>query len=273
MVGSKMKKFLPALQFLTIIPVKVTGEVTEKDIAGSTTFFPLVGAIQGLLITGGAVLFTKLFNTEIASGVAILILTVSNGGFHLDGLADTFDALAVKSSGDREEDLAKRLSVMKDSSTGAIGVVAIVFTVLLKFALIKALLSHSSLLTLDSSLILILMPAFSKWVTVPAMYHGVSARKDGLGRILLDNVGINEVLSSTVFMILLCLPAIFMGRWFPFGSPWPFFLVVLVMLYFFSLLTVRFCKARFGGLTGDTFGAMGELSEILYLMTALLMIR
>ena len=72
-----------------------------------------------------------------------MILIVSNGGFHLDGLADTFDALSVKSSGDHAADRERRLRVMKDSTTGAIGVIAIVMTMLLKFLFLNNLFSSS----------------------------------------------------------------------------------------------------------------------------------
>ena len=65
---------------------------------------------------------------------------------------------------------------MKDSVTGAIGVVAIVTGILLKFILIKNVLSFPVPLT--AFLVFSFMPVFSKWLMVPAMYHGTSARND-----------------------------------------------------------------------------------------------
>jgi cobalamin synthase len=44
------------------------------------------------------------------------------------------------------------------------------------------------------------------------------------------------------------------------------FLVLLVVFYSFCLLSAKFFKDRFGGLTGDTLGAAGEISEIIYLL-------
>ena len=49
------------------------------------------------------------------------------------------NALAIKSVGDRESDIKKRLSAMKDSATGPIGTAAIVFVLLLKFLFLKTL--------------------------------------------------------------------------------------------------------------------------------------
>ena len=106
-------------------------------------------------------------------------LVLSNGGFHLDGLADTFDALAAK--GDRE----KKLSVMKDGTIGPVGVIAVFFSLLIKYLAIKNL-TLFPLFTLYSSLLF--MPAISKLAMVISMFYGKSARADGLGRLFIQNI-------------------------------------------------------------------------------------
>ncbi len=132
-----MKSLLLAVQFLTIIPVSVKGEVTQADVARSAAFFPLAGALQGVIAALAALIALRLFPPTITGGLVLCVLTVVNGGFHLDALADTFDAIAVKSTGDGAQDRQKRLSVMKDSATGAIGVTAIVMALLLKYLFIR----------------------------------------------------------------------------------------------------------------------------------------
>ncbi len=263
-----MKRILIAFQFLTIIPLEIKGDVAEEEISQSAAFFPVAGVFQGLLAAGSALILINIFPSEIVSGLVILILTVSNGGFHLDGLADTFDALAVKSSGDGAADKEKRLLVMKDSSSGAIGVVAIVLAILLKFLFINSLFSGHSVLA--AGFFLFVMPVFSKWVMVPAMYHGVSARKDGLGRIFLDNVNLNTLFISTVSLILFYLAAALLLQ--PgsagIGSIVQLFFVLFALLYIYSYASVKFFLRKFGGLTGDSLGATSEISEILLLMVA-----
>jgi cobalamin synthase len=76
---------------------------------------------------------------------------------------------------------------MKDSSTGAIGVTAIVFTILLKFVFLNFLLLNYPLFTVIY--LLFFMPVFSKWVMIPGMFHGISARQDGLGKIFINDTG------------------------------------------------------------------------------------
>ena len=260
-----MRQLLLAFQFLTIVPVKVRGEVSEKDISGSAVFFPVVGAFQGLLAAVAALLCMKLFSPEVACGLVLLVLTLINGGFHLDGLADTFDALAVKSSGERAFDREKRLSVMKDSSTGAIGVTAIVFAVLLKFVFLNFLFLNHPLLTV--LYLLFFIPVFSKWVMIPAMFHGISARQDGLGKIFINDTGTRTVLLSSLSVILfyiLTLPFIPDKAYF--HKTMVLFTVLFAVLYMFSFLSVKFFRQKFGGTTGDNLGAISEISEIIFLM-------
>jgi len=266
---SFVTRFLLAFQFLTIMPLKVKGNISEREIAQSATFFPVVGAFQGLLILLSASLLSNVLPSEIVSGLIILILITSNGGFHLDGLADTFDALSVKSSGNEAIDRQNRLSVMKDSATGAIGVTAIVLTILLKFLLIKNLLATYTF-PLVSYFMLFLMPVFSKWSMIPAIFHGKSARQDGLGKIFIDNIGSKEFLLSTTVTV---------GCWFVLSftlspvSHLPFLLLTLFVLYISSFSATRFFDKKFNGLTGDNLGAISEISEVLFLMMTLIWLR
>ncbi len=267
-----MRQLFLALQFLTILPVKVRGTVTETDISGSAVFFPVAGAFQGLLAACTALVSVNFFTSEITAGLVLLTLIVSNGGFHLDGLADTFDALAVKSSGDPKADRDRKLSIMKDSTTGAIGVIAIVMTILLKFLLINNLLSSS--LPTSSYVFLFLMPVFSKWVMVAAMYHGNSARQDGLGKMFIDNITLVKVVFASLVLIFFYAAAdmLYLHKAYGAGSIILFF-VLFTIFYIFCLLSAKFFGKRFGGLTGDTLGAAGEISEILFLMVASLWLQ
>jgi adenosylcobinamide-GDP ribazoletransferase len=267
-----MKQLLLAFQFLTIVPVRVNDGVSEKEIAQSAAFFPLAGAFQGLLALLSAMLFLKIFSSEIAAGLTISVLIMSNGGFHLDGLADTFDAIAVKSTGNAAQDIEKRLAVMKDSTTGAIGVVAIVSVILLKFLFISSLFTNSSIFTVYS--MLFLMPVFSKWIMVTAMHHGTSARQDGLGRIFLNNVNMNTVVFSSLLVIVLyiLIAELHLLKVYGTGSV-TLFIMLFALLYMFSFMTVKFCNKKFNGLTGDNLGALSEISEILFLMVITVWLR
>ncbi|MBA4374364.1 MAG: adenosylcobinamide-GDP ribazoletransferase [Thermodesulfovibrio sp.] len=271
-----MKSLLLAMQFLTIIPISVSGNITAREIGRSAAFFPLVGAMQGLCMVLGLLLFSRVFPPDITAGLLVVLLAFSSGGFDLDGLADTADALAVKSSGNKETDIEKRLLVMKDSSIGSIGVVALIFVILLKFLFMRSLIIDCSFSSVAG--ILFLMPVFSKWITVPPMFHGTSARNDGLGKIFIEHAGIQGLLISSVLMATLCsvvvLAGLFSGTAGTFVSgDSGLYILVFILFYFLSLISVRFFHSRFGGLTGDHFGALTEISEIIYLGVAYVWLR
>jgi len=267
-----MRQFLLALQFLTILPLKVNGTVTDKDMSGSTAFFPLAGAFQGLLAVCAALLAAAFFSPEITAGLVLLVLIVSNGGFHLDGLADTFDALAVKSCGDLAADRDKKLRVMKDSTTGAIGVIAIVMVLLLKFLFLNNVISSS--LSPGRYAFLFLMPVFSKWGMILNMYHGTSARRDGLGKMFIENITLPSVLLSSLLLVFFYFAADILYLHAAFGTGAIMLFIVLTgVFYIFCIFSAWFFNNRFGGITGDTVGAAGEISEILYLLVTTLWLQ
>jgi adenosylcobinamide-GDP ribazoletransferase len=267
-----MKKILIAFQFLTIIPVRVNEDISEKEISQSAVYFPVAGAFQGLSAVCTALLSVNFFSPEITSGLVLLTFIVINGGFHLDGLADTFDALAIKSSGDPAADRDKKLGIMKDSTTGAIGVIAIVMAILLKFLFLADILSSSP--ASACYVFLFLMPVFSKWVMISMMYHGKSARQDGLGKMFIDNITLVKVAFASLLLIFFCVAAdlLYLRKLFG-SSAIILYLLLIAVLYIFSFLSTKFFEKRFGGLTGDTFGAVSEISEILFLMVTSLWLQ
>ncbi|MGQ9570089.1 MAG: adenosylcobinamide-GDP ribazoletransferase [Thermodesulfovibrionales bacterium] len=268
-----MKQLILAFQFLTIIPFRVRDEISEEEIGKTSTFFPLVGIFQGALLVFASLLLRKVFPIELTNGLLVFLLVLSNGGFHLDGLADTFDAIAA--CGDRE----KKLSIMKNGTIGPIGVIAVVFTLLLKFLALNSL-SNLPDSTFYNSLFF--MPVVSKWAIVISMFHGKPAREDGLGRIFIKNVKVNTVILSSFLIILLFVLIvaieIFLNKEIPFNPLIPpllkgdegglilFFVILFALLYMLSLISVKFCDKSFGGLTGDALGAISEITELVFLL-------
>ncbi len=253
-----MKKLLLAFQFLTIIPIKEI-KVSEKEMGTSSAFFPVVGFMEGLGLVFAAQEISKILPLELTNGLLIVMIILINGGLHLDGLADTFDAIALR--GDR----GKKLAVMKDSTIGSIGAIAIVLVILLKYLLLNTLFLNSSRIIYYSSLFL--MPVFSRWVMVPAIFHSKSAREDGLGKIFVENTGLKELVIATSLTVLIFLLVLLITHYSLLVTH---FLCVLLLLYIFCLLSVWFCNKKFGGMTGDTFGALSEISGILFLLIGLI---
>jgi adenosylcobinamide-GDP ribazoletransferase len=258
-----MKRMLLAFQFLTIIPVKDTGEVPEQRIGSSTALFPVVGFFEGALMAVFAGLLLKVFPTELTNGLLILLMIIANGGLHLDGLADTFDAIA--SRGDKE----KKLAIMKESAVGPIGVISIVMALLLKYILLNAVFFHSAIKVYFASIIL--MPVISRWAMVPVAYYCRPARQDGLGRIFIQYTELRALLTATALTILASFLVCFS---FSHLELFLFHLIfVLPVLYVFNFIVVWFSNKYFDGMSGDLFGAVHETALLLFLTATVLWLQ
>lgn len=260
-----MKKVLLAFQFLTIIPLKDTGKVPEEEIGSASTFFPLIGITQGAFFVLSGTIFLRFFPPELANGLLVMVIVIASGALHLDGLADTFDAIA--SRGDKE----KKLTIMKDSTIGSAGVAAIMLALLLKFFALNSLFRSSSV---TFFFWIFLMPVFARWVMVPAAFHSKSARQGGIGRMFIENTRVKELITATLLTLLsLFLIFVVIDKTLGMDSNFSGFifqsLFILIMLYILSLIATWFSNRMFGGMTGDTLGAISEISEILFLMVVI----
>ncbi len=250
-----LKHLLLAFAFLTRIPIKIE-TVEEKDLGKAVVFFPVVGAFEGSVCALSIYLLYSYLPPDLLSALSLVVLFLIRGIFHLDGLSDTFDAFSIKSSGNKEKDIQKRLQIMKDSTVGVGGVWAVVMDILFKFLLIKNLSAEK-----DVFFPLIVAYSFSRWLITLAMFKGKPARNTGLGYVLIKNFTFTEFLfSSLIFFIIV----------FPFLACISFYKIQITFVIIFLLILMSFsfkkiCKNFFGGLTGDTLGALVEISEILFL--------
>ncbi|MCX7794300.1 MAG: adenosylcobinamide-GDP ribazoletransferase [Thermodesulfovibrionales bacterium] len=262
-----MKRYLLALQFLTIIPLKLRFKVTPVEIARSSPFFVPVGLFQGMVILSVLALSEWVFHQDLAIAIALLSYILLNGAFHLDGLADTFDAIAVKSTGAPLVDREKRLAVARESATGAIGVLAMVSVLFLKYLSLKNI---SHLIPSLYYLSFLLMPVVSKWTMNVAMFHGRPARTEGLGYLFMANYRTKDFLIAGAWLLSIysLIYALF-GHYLP-ERFYIFCIFVTLTLYLFSLLWLSFLKKRLGGQTGDTLGALNEISELIFLLLLIL---
>src|SRR5947207_11706745 len=105
-----VRRLLAAIAFLTRIPI---GGGTS-DVAGGAVLFPLVGAALGAAVGGTAYGLARILPSFAAAGIALALDALLTGALHLDGLADTADALG---AGSREGALA----IMRDHAIGTSG--------------------------------------------------------------------------------------------------------------------------------------------------------
>ena len=242
---SLIRSFFIALQFLTRLPVRLATQPDEKELGYSLFFYPLVGLIIGVIL----VAVGWLLNGTPPFVMAALLITVwilLTGGLHLDGLADSADAW-IGGIGDRERTLA----IMKDPNCGPAGVVAIMLVILLKFAAL-----YSLIITLDwiSGLLVIILSR----MLVPLLFLTTPyVRSNGLGSAL----AMHQPRQLNILMIIstIALIPLFTGTGY----------LELIITAITSFLIVRYAMLqRIGGMTGDTAGALIEVTETTMLLSA-----
>lgn len=168
---------------------------------------------------------------------------VLTGALHFDGLVDTCDALAIKSSA------AQRLKVMTDVQVGAYGLAGGCCIILAKFAVLQALPEGLR------STGLILAPVLSRWGMVYAVYAFPSAKKEGLGWTVKQGMSWKSL--STATLLALALSWGLLSWW---GT------VPITALCLAIWLVSKYLSSKFGGLTGDNYGAINELGEVIVLV-------
>jgi len=231
-----MRAFLTALKFLTVFPWPRKFPTTPGEIGRSAPFFPVVGVCLGLVLVLVNRLLDPYLNQGILSALLVTLLILMTRALHLDGLGDTFDGLGAK--GDREI----ALRAMADSRIGVFGLVAVVVLIVFKLRAIDVLGDGR-----DQALLL--APVLGRWAMVVLAFGSESAR-EGMGRIMVEHVQGRHVLLATAFTLLLIIPIA--GRT---G------LLIALSVALLTLVSSRVLHRRLGGVTGDTFGAVGELSE------------
>jgi len=235
-----MKDILSALRFFTILPLgQDRGEFAPKPMVVS---LPLAGLIIGLLIALFDSLAMRLWPFPTVAALDVVFMAIITGGLHLDGLADTADGLYGGNSRERA------LEIMKDSRTGAIGVVAVACCLLAKWA---------GFFGLDESrfLLLMLIPAYARaGVMFGFAYLDYGRSGEGTARAFFD-----EPLSGYDFrwLGLLVILSLFAG-WQCVLLNVGFALVTTAVLLFY--------RRKIGCITGDMLGAMIEVSEIIMLL-------
>jgi adenosylcobinamide-GDP ribazoletransferase len=228
--------FFAALQFLTLSPWPKRLERCADELGPSAIFFPIIGLLLGSLLVLVNFLLEPFARPGLSSVALVTILAVLTRGLHLDGLGDTFDGLGA--GGNRE----RVLRVMDDSHTGAFGLIAIV---LLLFFKIHAIESIDS----ERWRALLAAPVLGRWAMVLLGYRSLAA-KPGLGSTLIDFLETKHFLFATLIALTL-VAAILRG----------FGIAMMLWVALFTIASKHFFHRRLGGVTGDTFGAVGELSE------------
>lgn len=270
-----MKGFLLLLSFMTRIPMPKI-EYDEEKLGKSMKYFPVVGIIVGFILLFFCIIFNFILKNISYSAVLplmiiVVILTdlISTGALHLDGLADTFDGIFSYRS------KHKMLEIMKDSRLGSNGALALILYFLLKFILLFSLTIESR----EGAIYAIMTyPVVARFCSVVSCASSPYARGSGMGKTFVDNTKTCGLIVATVITLLYTIGMIFMpfvlftNYSLPIQIIMKSILIIVIIVALSAIFAYAFSKLierKIGGITGDTLGALLEISSLLYIVLIL----
>lgn len=252
----QLKEFVAAIRFLSTLPLpgatqlfRMNATDGDEKIFSGSVYFPLVGLLLAAILWLVELVFGLHVSGLVLAALLVVVLVILTGGLHLDGLMDCCDGVF------GGKNRADKLEIMQDSRVGSFGVLGGVCTLLLKFALLASLDVH----LLPIALLTIL--PIARWNMVLAMYAFPGARSSGLGAYFRQTVTRKRVICASLLTLIIALLAghIVVG------------LVLWISGALITLVVGEWVTHVLGGLTGDTYGAIAEISEVvlLFLFTLL----
>lgn len=239
------EELLAALTFLTRLRLnRLASEGAAADLGAASWAFSVAGILVGLI---GGIAYGIASGLDLpllaAALIAIGATILATGGLHEDGLADSADGLGGR---DREE----KLSIMRDSRTGAYGVLALILSVALRAGALERIGGFWGVLGA-----LIAAHALARGFLPVALRFLDPAREDGLGaaagrpaaRAVLWSCGIGVAVAGLCAGVRPGLAAAIVAAAVMAGMAW-------------------LAERQIGGQTGDILGALeqgGEISALL----------
>lgn len=237
-----MRRFVQALSFLTILPVRLRQPPAPGDSGRAAAWYPIVGLMIGFFVAAIWWLTRHIFPPLPAAALTLAVWILLTGGLHLDGLADCCDGMLNPAGTER------RLEIMRDPRLGGFGVIGLGMTLILKTAALVSL-PHG----MPGLLAIPLAAAGGRWLVLLAGRQKL-ARPGGMGADF--KLGLQPAALLWGAVIPLALAAL--------GGTQG--LAALLSALLAAGGVILLARRRIGGVTGDVFGAVVELGELAVLL-------
>ena len=221
-------------------------EWTEEDYGHSLVFFPMVGAVIGVVsvsayVAAGWIGLPDMVVCIVLSLIPILI----TGGFHLDGYMDTMDARS--SYRDREE----KLRILSDPHIGSFAVISVIVA-LLTYIGAAGVIVHQHDMGAVISLGLLYVSASSVSGLMAVLLPG--AKDNGMLRAETGGNRTGILVSQWIWLIASLAGIACTGL--------PYVVGVVAELALFVVYYRHMALSQFGGVTGDPAGYLLTMSEV-----------
>jgi len=248
-----------ALSLFTAIPAGAPRDLDAAGTARAVFWLPALGLLLGLVAAGGmACVAAGGASAErrlLGAAVAVALLALLTGGLHLDGLADTADGLGSR------RPAAEALAIMRRPDIGPLGVVALVLVILVQ---VTALAAVPPGWPAAAALVLAVVTGRAAAVLATGL---PAARPGGLGALVAGRTGRAGRAATGLALLCAVIPAgVALGG---LAGALHGLIAALAGMAAGGLLAWT-ARRRLGGLTGDVFGAIIELSSAIVLLALVL---
>lgn len=237
---SRITKILAAVSFLTVIPVSDERAYTKEALAEAAAYFPFAGFVVGLTAAACYTVALIALGPSAAALIALFSMVLLTRGLHLDGYVDTAEGFSLGGAKD------ETVRIMKEARIGVFGAAALFFLLMLKFELLSLALAGFAVH------FLVAVPIISRAALLPVMNSIPPATSEGLSA----RVSISK--SSMLWSCTLSLVAVF----FLSG---PQGVGAFLISFFFASAIGHYSRIRLGGITGDVYGFIVEVTELVAL--------
>lgn len=239
-----------ALGFFTRLPIG--SAPLPPTFRGVIVWLPVVGLIVGALAACALGLAALALPATLCGVIGCLVWVAVTGGLHLDGVADCGDGLIV------EAPPVRRLEIMKDSRLGTFGGTALFFVLALKATALGSLAATLQAGGGWGTFIPVLLSCCLAGTLARCMVFAAmrvpSARPGGLGEALHEGVTPRHELIALALGLGICAVNGMRG------------LYALAAALSVAWLLLSAAKKRLGGVTGDVFGCLIEMTECIVLV-------
>ncbi len=247
---SLLRSFLICLSMYTTIPVPhIIWE--EKNMKYIFYSLPLIGIILGLTEYLLYILSLYLgFSSVLYAALSVAVIVLLTGGIHLDGYADTIDAVFCHG------DIEKRRQVLSDAHTGAFAVIYTILYFIVLFASFENMYDKNI-----PVFIFILVFTISRVLSLFLIALVPSSANKGLLYIFSSKENKKSLLiyASSLSLVFVFLTYILIS--------YKFMLILLFILVIISIILIKYFKKVFGGISGDLAGfsiCIYEISALLF---------
>ena len=244
-----------ALSLFTAIPAGAPAGLDPDTMVRALFWLPAVGLLVGLVAAGGLAVVTaggpSVPRQLLGAAVAVALLAALTGGLHLDGLADTADGLGSR------RPAPDALAIMRRPDIGPLGVAALVLVLLIQVTALAAVPRGWP------AVAALVLAAVTGRVAAVLATGAPAARPGGLGALVAGRTGQAGRVATGLVLLTAVVPAgLAVG-----GRPAMLrgLAAALTGLLAGGLLA-RTARRRLGGMTGDVFGAIIELSTAVVLL-------